>query len=98
MKGMSNNQPKISVKVQPNAGKNAVVGLINGVWRIKISAPPDKGKANKELIEFLSDILGRKKDCITIIKGHASHNKLISVEGMNQVEVTEKLSRAVCLK
>ncbi len=98
MKGMSSNQIKISVKVQPNAGKNAVVGLANGVWRIKVAAPPDKGKANKELIDFLSDILGQRKDCITIIKGHTSHSKLISVEGLNQEEVAERISRAICLK
>jgi len=90
---MSSNQVKISVKVQPNAGKNAVIGLTNGVWRLKIAAPPDKGKANKEMIEFLSDILGQKKDSIAIIKGQTSHNKLVTIEGLNQAEVEVLLSQ-----
>jgi uncharacterized protein len=79
---MPNPQTKISVKVQPNAGKNEVVGQANGVWRIKVAAPPDKGKANKELIEFLSEILDLKKDCISILKGLTSHNKIVLIEGM----------------
>ncbi len=89
---MPNNSIKISVKVQPSAGRNEVTGLTNGVWKIKVSAPPDKGKANQELIEFLSDILGQKKDQITIVKGQTSHNKLIAIEGLTQAEITARLS------
>ncbi len=84
---------RIPIKVQPNAGINQVVGLSNGIWRIKVAAPPDKGKANKELVEFLSEVLGLRKDQIAIIKGHTSHNKLVSVEGLTQAEVEVRLYR-----
>ena len=40
----------LNVKVTPNSAKNEVLGLTNGVWRVKIAAPPDKGKANKETL------------------------------------------------
>lgn len=90
---MLDKHTKISIKVQPNAGRNEVIGLTNGVWRIKIAAPPDKGKANKELIDFLSDILGQRKDHIDIIKGQTSHNKLVTIEGLTQAEVDTRLSR-----
>ncbi len=82
---------KIPVKVQPNAGKNQVVGLSNGIWRIKVAAPPDKGKANKELVEFLSEVLGLGKDQIAIIKGHTGHNKLVSIDGLTKAEVEVRL-------
>ncbi len=91
---MSEKVTKISIKVQPNAGRNEVVGLTNGVWRIKIAAPPDKGKANKELVEFLSEILGQRKDHIEIIKGQTSHSKLVVIEGLTQAEVDARLARA----
>jgi uncharacterized protein (TIGR00251 family) len=90
---MSDNPVKISIKVQPNAGKNEVTGVIDGVWRIKIAAPPDKGKANKQLIEFLSEVLKIKKDHLTIVRGHASHNKLVAIEELTRPEVDERLSR-----
>lgn len=94
---MSTKLTRIFIKVQPNAGRNQVVDFNNNVWKVKIAAPPDKGKANKEIIEFISDILGLRKDSITILKGETSHNKLIAITGINQEEVTAKLE-ALCKK
>ena len=88
---MSAKITNISVKVQPNAGRNQVVGFKNGVCKIKIAAPPDKGKANKEIIIFLSNILGLRKNSINIIKGETSHKKLIVITGVNKEEVNAKL-------
>jgi uncharacterized protein len=90
---MTQNQIKIPIKVTPNAGKNNVIGLVNGVWKIKIAAPPDKGKANKELVAFLSNVLGIKKDNIEIITGHIGHHKIIGVSGLSQGEIMKKLSQ-----
>jgi uncharacterized protein (TIGR00251 family) len=94
---VSTKTTRLSLKVQPNTGRNQVVGFINDVWKVKIAAPPDKGKANKELIEFLSDILGLRKDNITILKGETSHNKIIAITGFNLEEVTKTLA-AICQK
>jgi uncharacterized protein (TIGR00251 family) len=84
-------QTRISVKVQPNAGRNEIVGFANGIWKIKIGAPPDKGKANKELIKFLSDILGLRKDSIVVLKGETSHNKIIGIAGLALTEIEKRL-------
>ena len=54
-------QAKIVVQVQPNASENKVARFEGGVWHLRIAAPPIKGKANRELIGFLSDILGVSK-------------------------------------
>ena len=90
---MGSNQTKISIKVQPNAGKNQVIGLTNDTWRIKIAAPPDKGKANKQLVEYLSEILEIKKDHVTVVQGYTSHNKLVCIDGLTRPEINERLSR-----
>lgn len=94
---MSTKLTRISIKVQPNSGRNQVVDFSNDVWKVKIAAAPDKGKANKEIIEFLSDILGLRKVSITILKGETSHNKIIAFTGISQEEVTAKLE-ALCKK
>ena len=94
---MSNEITRLSLKVQPNAGRNRVVGFSNNVWKLKIAAPPDKGKANKEIIEYLSEILGLRKDAITILKGETSHNKIIGINGVNLEELTKALE-ALCQK
>ena len=84
---------KVSIKVLPNAARNEILGLSGGVWRIKVAAAPDKGKANKELISFLSEVLELKRDDLCIFRGHTSHNKIISVTGLTQEEVISRFTR-----
>ncbi len=85
-------QTRILLVVRPNAARNEIAGFADGVWRVKVSAPPVKGKANKELITFLSQRLGVGKDRLRIIKGHTARNKVIAIEGLNQAEVMRRLS------
>jgi hypothetical protein len=89
---MPANQTKISIKVIPNAGKNEVVDFSNGEWRIRVGAPPDKGKANKELISFLSKMLGLRKDNLEILIGEKSHHKVVAVTGLSQDEIVTRLT------
>lgn len=78
---------KILVQVHPGAKKNQILRFEGGIWHLKIAAPPVEGKANKELIEFLSKTLGVSKSRITIEKGATIRRKLIVVEGMTEAEV-----------
>lgn len=83
----------IVVQVHPGAKRNEVLRLQDGVWHLKIAAPPVEGKANKELISFLSEILDVSKSQIAIEKGATSHKKLIAVEGLAAEEVARRLSK-----
>ena len=84
---------KIAVQAHPGAKRNEVLRFVDGVWHLKISAPPTEGKANKELIEFLSEILDISKSRISIDKGITSHRKLISIEGITKETVEERLRK-----
>ena len=88
---ISASRTKISLRVYPNAAINEVVGFADGVLRVKIAEPPTKGKANKELIIFLSQRLNVSKDRLSIIKGHAARNKVVVIEGLNQEEILKRL-------
>ena len=72
-----------------------MVRFQGGVWYLHIAAPPVKGKANKELIEFLSDVLGVNKNCLEILRGETSHNKVLAVKGLNPEQVHQKLTAAI---
>jgi len=69
------------VRVQPGASKNEIVGIQEDVLRLRISAPPVEGKANKVLIGFLAKQLGVKKSEIEIVSGHTSKTKTIQIVG-----------------
>jgi len=78
--------------VHPNAARNELVGFSEGVLRVRVAAPPVKGKANKELIAFLARKLGLSKGDLTILRGHTSRHKLISIAGLTREELNQRLS------
>ncbi len=84
-------QATITIQVQPNASQNKVTRFEQGVCYLKIAAPPIKGKANQELLKFLSDTLGISKSSLTIEKGMTSKRKLIAIRGLEQNEVMRRL-------
>jgi len=81
----------LSVKVVPGASKTAIAGEYNGMLKIKLSAPPQKGKANQCLIEFVARRLGVKKKAVSIISGHTSPIKKIQICGVTAEDVLSEL-------
>ncbi len=69
-----------------------MIGLRDGVWHIRVSAPPVEGKANARLIEFLSDTLGVLRSAITVSSGRSGRTKLIAISGLTQDQITQRLS------
>jgi hypothetical protein len=82
---------RLAVKVTPNAGRNEITGFKDGVLQVRVAAPPEKGKANKELTDFLGKTLGVKKSSLLIIKGQTSRNKVIVIEGISGDEVLKRI-------
>jgi len=85
-------ETEISVRVTPNSARNEVAGVADGVWQVKVSAPPVKGKANKELTAFLSQLLRVSKSQIDIVRGHTTRNKVIAINGLSREEIMKRLS------
>jgi len=88
-----NKTPKRFIKVQvvPGASRNEVTGIHGDSIRLKVAAPPVKGRANKELISYLSDLLGIKRDDIEITGGQKTRIKTISVSGLDEETIMKKL-------
>jgi uncharacterized protein len=85
-------EAKLAVRVTPGARRNSVVALKEGVWHVKIAAPPVEGKANTELIAFLSRMLDVHRSDLRVIRGASSRNKLLSVSSLNPGEVASRMS------
>jgi uncharacterized protein (TIGR00251 family) len=82
---------RLAVKVTPNAGRNEINGYKDGVLQIKVSAAPEKGKANKALVDLLSERLGIRKTSIAIIKGETSRNKVILIDRISSEDLVKLL-------
>ena len=76
----SGSQIYLRIKVIPKSPKTEFTELMaDNTIKIRVAAPPEKGKANQELIRFLSKELNVKKDQITIISGKTEPLKLIKI-------------------
>jgi hypothetical protein len=82
----------LSVKITPGSKRNEVISLREGIWHIKVTAPPVEGKANEELIAYLSKLLGVRKGCLNVTKGQTSRNKLVSIDGISREGISLRLS------
>ena len=70
---------KLSIKVIPSSSKNCLAGWLEKTLKIKVMAAPEKGKANKAVIQFLEEKLGLSKGSIIIQSGHKTPKKILEI-------------------
>lgn len=78
---------EIRVKVVPASSKTMIAGTLDNMLKVKIAAPPEDGKANKSLIDFMAKLLNLKKKDIKIVSGKTSPIKVLRISGMNSLEL-----------
>ena len=81
-----------SVKVVPGSSRTCVSGLLGETVKIRVSAPPQKDKANQHLLEFLAKQLCVKKNAVSIIAGTTNPVKRVQVLGISAETLLEKLN------
>jgi uncharacterized protein (TIGR00251 family) len=82
---------KLAVKIVPNSHQNEIVGWEANELKIRLKPPPHKGEANKELVEFLSEVLYVPKSHISIVKGKSSPHKQVHLMGVSQDTLDKRL-------
>ena len=82
-----------AAKIVPgSSGPTRICGLLDGMLKIKVSAAPEKGKANACLLKFLAKELGVKKNAVAILSGQTSPLKHVQVSGISADELLKKLN------
>jgi uncharacterized protein (TIGR00251 family) len=79
------------VKVVPRASRDELAGIQRGALRVRLTAPPVEGAANRALVEFVAEILGIPKRDVDIVSGHGSRRKVVAVRGLSPREVAARL-------
>jgi uncharacterized protein (TIGR00251 family) len=82
----------VSVRVQPGARKDTVLGLHGGAVKIALSAPPVDGKANDALVAFVAEKVGLPRARVSLLSGMTNRNKVLRVTGKSAAEVRAALS------
>jgi hypothetical protein len=72
---------KLDLKVIPKSSRNEIAGLLeNGSLKVKITAAPEKGKANAAICTFLAKEFSVPKNNVRIVRGQTSPNKHVVID------------------
>jgi uncharacterized protein len=74
----------VSVRLQPRARRNEVVGERAGAIVIRVTAPPVDGKANAALCAFVARAAGVPPSRVSIVRGQTSRDKVVRVDGVDE--------------
>jgi uncharacterized protein (TIGR00251 family) len=84
-------QAEIKVRVLPRSAENRILRTHEGVFKVKLNAPPVEGRANKALIGFLSKKLGVPKGKVEILTGKRTRLKTVRIQGISLSDVQRRL-------
>jgi uncharacterized protein (TIGR00251 family) len=82
----------LKIKVVPGSSRDRVVGRLGDAIKVQVSAAPEGGKANAAVIAVLAEYLDLPPRQLSITHGHAQPRKTISIEGLEQSQLDERLN------
>ncbi|MDZ4783641.1 MAG: DUF167 domain-containing protein [Planctomycetia bacterium] len=85
----------LPVKASPGARENALRGVHDGQLKVSVTAAPEKGKANKAIIEVLARTLDLKRSQIEIIAGETSSEKKFLIRDCTAEDLAIRLTTAL---
>ena len=85
---------RLSLRVQPRASRNEIVGWQDATLKLRVTAPPVDGAANAAIARLLARALGVSPSSISVVKGHQAREKIVEVAGLGAAEIRRRLAEA----
>ena len=80
----SDGTASVRVKAVPGASRDGIAGAIGDRLKIRVSAPPEGGKANKAIVRVLAEALGVRAADVTLESGSSNPVKVLRVRGADE--------------
>ena len=85
---------RLQVKVVPGSSRACIAGWLGETLRVRVTAPPERGKANAAVEALLADALELAPEAVRIVAGHTSARKIVELTGLSDGDLKGRLSRA----
>ena len=86
---------ELAVHASPGAGRTQVVGRHGDALKVRVAAPPEKGRANEALVAVLAEAFGVAAKDVTLVSGEASRSKRFRLAGVEPPEFEERLEQVL---
>ena len=83
----------LPIRAKPRAKRAGLLGTREGALLVGVTAPPEKGKANRAILEALAQALKVPKSSLEIVRGETHREKVVLLRGLSADEVLRRLGR-----
>jgi hypothetical protein len=85
---------RVRLRVAPGAARSLVVGRHGEAWKLRVDAAPEQGKANEAVVRLLAKTLAVTTRDVSIVSGHGTRDKIVTVAGLDSAEIERRLTLA----
>ena len=85
---------RLRVRVSPGARPVGVAGRIGEMWKLRVAAPAEGGRANAAVVRLLAETIGVPRTRIALVSGHGARDKVVELDGVELAEAERRLERA----
>lgn len=85
---------RLRLRVSPGASEARIVGRHDGAWKVRVVAPPERGRANADVVTLLARTLSLPRRAVTVVSGHGAPDKIVEVSGVGDAGEVERLLAA----
>lgn len=85
---------RLRLRVSPGAGRSAVVGRHGAAWKLRVAAPPERGKANDAVVDLLAATLALPRPSVRLVSGLGARDKIVELAGIDADETDRRLTAA----
>jgi uncharacterized protein (TIGR00251 family) len=85
---------RLRLRVSPGAGRAAVVGRHGDGWKVRVTAAPERDRANDAVVQLLATVLGVSRDAVTLVSGHSGRDKIVELTGLGPALIERRLASA----
>ena len=91
---MSAATTRLRLRVSPGSGRAEIVGRHGDAWKVRVTAPPEHGRANDAVLRLVADTLSVPLDAVAIVSGHGARDKIIELTGVGPGLIERRLASA----
>src|SRR5436190_18465647 len=91
---MTVSSTRLRLRVSPGAGRAKIVGRHGDAWKVRVTPPPEHGRANEAVLRLLATALAVPREAVSLVSGHSGRDKIVELTGVGPAQIERRLASA----
>ena len=85
---------RLRLRVSPGASRAGIVGPHGDGWKVRVTAPPEAGRANEAVLRLVAETLALPRSAVTLVSGYGARDKIVELTGVAPAHVARRFTSA----